>query len=97
MSLVAAFAIAPVQCAHKPDPDVRREDSPGDALWGLAESFRAKGDETSARETLRYLLEKYPASRHAEEARRALGGTSASASDGGSASSANGAKTGEGR
>jgi len=72
-SLAAAMAIAPVQCAHKPDPDLRREDAPGDALWGLAQSFKAKGDDAAARETLRYLVEKYPASVHADEARSALG------------------------
>lgn len=71
-TLAAAFAIAPMQCAHKPEPDLRREDSPDDALWGLAESFRAKGDDASRRETLRYLVEKYPTSRHAEDARAEL-------------------------
>ena len=69
----AAIGAAPVQCAHKPDPDLRREDAPDDALWGLAADFRAKGNEAAAKETLRYLVEKYPTSRHAEAARSELG------------------------
>jgi hypothetical protein len=76
-ALIASLGIAPVQCAHKPDPDVRREDGPDDALWALAHDFRAKGNEAAAQETLRYLAEKYPASRHAVEARAETSGDAA--------------------
>ena len=71
--LAGALGTAPVQCAHKPDPDVRREDSPGDALWALAADFKAKGNEAASKDTLRYLVEKYPSNRHAEDARTMLG------------------------
>ena len=74
MGLALSLGLAPVQCAHKPDPDVRREDGPDDALWGLAHDFRAKGDEAAAQATLRYLVEKYPASRHALEAQAETSG-----------------------
>lgn len=80
-ALALALGSAPVQCAHKPDPDLRREDGPDDALWGLAQSFEAKGDAAAARETLRYLLEKYPSSRHAAEARSQLGASAVSSGD----------------
>jgi TolA-binding protein len=87
MRLVAGFlafalgAAAPIQCAHKPDPDLRREDSPDDALWGLAHDFRARGNDAAARSTLRYLVEKYPSSRHAVEARAELGTVEDKAAD----------------
>jgi outer membrane protein assembly factor BamD (BamD/ComL family) len=71
--LTILSSLAPMQCAHSPDPNERRDDSPGDALWGLAADFRAHNDETSARATLKYLVERYPSSRHAEEAKSELG------------------------
>ena len=74
---LGSFGTAPMQCAHKPDPDVRREDAPDDALWGLAAEFRARGNEVAAKETLRYLVEKYPSSRHAAEARSEIGAAAA--------------------
>lgn len=71
---VLSFAFAPFQCAHRPDPNERREDSPGDALWDLAQDFHAHHDEAAARGTLTYLVEKYPSSRHAAAARDELAG-----------------------
>lgn len=62
---------APLQCAKKPDPDLRVEDTAGDALWDLAEDFRAKGNAPAAQETLRFLVERYPSNRHADAARAA--------------------------
>jgi hypothetical protein len=85
-ALVAALGIAPMQCAHKPDPDLRREESPDDALWDLAKTFRAQGNEAAARETLKFLAQRYPSSRHAEAARAESGGQpapSVAAPDGG--------------
>lgn len=58
---------------------MRREDSAGDALYGLAEDFKAKGNEEAARATLRYLVEHYPSNRHVPAAREELGGTTAPA------------------
>jgi hypothetical protein len=75
VAIVAALGIAPMQCAHKPDPDLRREEAADDALWDLAQSFRAQGNEAAARETLRYLAAKFPSSRHAAAARAESGGT----------------------
>ncbi len=73
LAAAASLSIAPMQCAHKPDPDLRREDSPDDALWGLAQDLHARGNDAAAHEALRYLLAKYPSSRHAAEARAELG------------------------
>lgn len=67
-----SFSLAPFQCAHSPDPNERREDSPGDALWELAQDFHAHHDEAASRGTLTYLVEKYPSSRYAPAAREAL-------------------------
>jgi outer membrane protein assembly factor BamD (BamD/ComL family) len=73
--LLAALlvAVAPMQCPSKSNPDMRRDDSPGDALWELSESFRARGNQAAADDTLRYLVEKYPSSRFAPAAREKLG------------------------
>jgi hypothetical protein len=64
---------APLQCTHDPDPTLRREDSPGDALWGLAMELRARHDDAGARDALRYLADHYPSSRYAAAARAELG------------------------
>jgi hypothetical protein len=63
---------APLQCGHGGDSELRHEDDPGDALWTLAMDFRAKGNEAAARETLRFLVERYPSNRHARAAREDL-------------------------
>ncbi len=87
--LIASLVLlAPMQCAKKPDPDLRHEDTPGDALWDLSEDFRAKGNARAADDTLRFMLEKYPSSRFASAAREKLGqapapAPAASARDGG--------------
>ncbi len=73
-ALLAAFAQAPLQCSHTPDPDLRREDSPGDALWALAQEFRDRHEDAAARATLQYLVDHYPSSRYAAAAREELGG-----------------------
>jgi hypothetical protein len=74
--VVAALAgVAPLQCGHSYDPNLRHEDDAGDALWALARDFRAKGNESAARETMGFLVEKYPSNRHVAEARAELGGT----------------------
>ncbi len=68
-----ALALAPVQCGHAPDPNERREDTPGDALWQLAQKFHAEHDDAAERRTLQYLVERYPSSRWAPAAREQLG------------------------
>jgi hypothetical protein len=69
---VLALALAPVQCSKKYDDGLRREDTAGDGLWGLAEDFRAKGDDKSCEATLRFLVKRYPSSRRAAKAKEAL-------------------------
>lgn len=89
--LVLALARAPFQCASDPDPNRRREDTPSEALWELAERFHERGDDDARRVTLEALVERYPTSREAERARLTLGGREAddeAASEASSASEA---------
>lgn len=73
--LTALAGSAPFQCGKSnPDGALRKEDSPGDALYKLAMDFRAKGDEAAARQTLRFLVQHYPSNRHAGAARAELEG-----------------------
>lgn len=65
---------APLQCGGGRDPDMRREDTAGDALYALAQDFRGKGNEQAAKDTLRYLVEHYPSNRHSTAARAELEG-----------------------
>ena len=70
--LLAAFAFAPFQCQSEREPDFAIEETPGDALWSLAEEQRAKGDTKGRLETLEFLLRKYPNTRYAAMAREDL-------------------------
>lgn len=79
----AVLTLAPFQCAHDPDPNVRREDTAGDALWALAHDFRARHDEAAAKDTLKFLIEKYPSSRHTPAAKEELAALSETSGDGG--------------
>jgi TolA-binding protein len=75
--LVAAALLAPFQCARKPPPEQRMEDDAAEVLYTLAEKFKTEGNQPARAETLRYLLERYPASRFAVTAKSdldALGG-----------------------
>lgn len=74
LSLVAALSIgfAPFQCASEPPPSQAREDSPADALVKLADEFDKAGDKAGRVRTLRFLVERYPRSRLAEEAKLTL-------------------------
>ena len=63
---------APLQCASDPDPELRRYETPGEALYGLAEQFKSKGDRAAWRATLEYLVARYPNSRFAAMARNDL-------------------------
>jgi hypothetical protein len=71
---LATFANAPIQCGHDTDPALRKDESPGDALWDLAERFHEAHDEAASEKTLAYLVDRYPASRWAPAARERLGG-----------------------
>ncbi|MBK8995904.1 MAG: hypothetical protein IPM35_09180 [Myxococcales bacterium] len=74
LGLCAALGWAPMQCASDPSPAERRYETPGEALYGLAEQFKAKGDEAAWRSTLEYLVARYPNSRHAKMAKDDLAG-----------------------
>lgn len=88
LALVAGLAFAPLQCQSEPDPAKAREETPAEALYGLANDFHAKGDERARGETLRYLLQRYPTSRFAVMAREDLERMGPGASGVGAASSA---------
>lgn len=79
--LMGLMALAPMQCPSKEDPALRRSDSAGDALYELAQDFRAKGNDASYRETLRFLMARYPSNRRAVAAKIEL--ESASSADAG--------------
>jgi TolA-binding protein len=66
--LAGALVYAPYQCGKAPDPSLR-EETPGEALYGLAQKMKADGDEQGYRTTLRYIVARYPSSRHAAAAR----------------------------
>jgi outer membrane protein assembly factor BamD (BamD/ComL family) len=76
--LLASASLAPFQCAGEVDPNKRREEEPGEALYGLAEQFKARGDQRARADTLRYIIKKYPTSRFAERARLDLSDAEAS-------------------
>jgi outer membrane protein assembly factor BamD (BamD/ComL family) len=71
--LAASASLAPFQCASEVDPNKRREEEPGEALYALAERFKAEGNTKAQKTTLRFLIQKYPTSRFAEMARLDLG------------------------
>jgi outer membrane protein assembly factor BamD (BamD/ComL family) len=70
--LVGALAYAPYQCGKAPERSLR-EETPGEALYGLAQKMKADGDDQGYRTTLRYIVARYPSSRYAEAARVDLG------------------------
>lgn len=72
VALWALAAIAPLQCPSRAPPTLAREETPGEALWQLAERFGQQGDANARRATLTFLLERYPTSRFAERARVTL-------------------------
>ena len=77
----ALLAHAPLQCSRDPGPELRREETPPEALYDLATRFKAKGDVRAYRDTLSYLVERYPSSRFAMRAKDEL----AARGDGGAA------------
>ena len=69
LSAALSLARAPVQCGQN-EPDMRLEDDPGETLWTLAARFEREGRHDAAVETWSMIAERYPANRHADEARR---------------------------
>jgi outer membrane protein assembly factor BamD (BamD/ComL family) len=82
-ALLASLGNAPMQCGHGSGSGSAREDEPGDALYALSQDFHAKGNDEAAKQTLRFLLEKYPSNRHAPAARAELEGATESRTDAG--------------
>jgi outer membrane protein assembly factor BamD (BamD/ComL family) len=70
--LVATALGAPFQCPSEPDPSRAREETPGEALYTLAQEFHQAGDRDGWERTLQHLIRRYPASRFAVTARRDL-------------------------
>lgn len=70
--LAFAFALAPMQCASRRSYELRREETPAEALWTLAERFDAQRNRDARDETLRFLVQHAPGSRFAARARVAL-------------------------
>jgi hypothetical protein len=82
-ALVAALGTAPMQCAGSHAEKSAREESPGDAIYALSQDFHAKGNEDAAKQTLRFLVEKYPSNRHVPAARAELEGAPEQRTDAG--------------
>lgn len=66
------LGIAPFQCASTRSTPRVHEDDPAGALWRLAERLHDEGNETGYRTALDELVQRYPDSRHAPEARERL-------------------------
>ena len=82
-ALLASFGHAPMQCGHGGGADGSHADEPGDALYALAQDFHTKGNEEASRQTLQFLLQKYPSNRHAPAARAELESSHESRTDAG--------------
>jgi outer membrane protein assembly factor BamD (BamD/ComL family) len=67
--LMGALSSAPLQCTSEPDPSLAIEETPGEALYQLAQEFKRAGDHAAWHKTLEHLLRRYPSSRFAEMAR----------------------------
>jgi len=63
---------APLQCAREPEPELRRYETPPEALYQLAARFKASRNDAAWRETLAFLVERYPSSRFAIRAKGEL-------------------------
>ena len=83
VALVAAGSTAPLQCGHTPEAELREDETPGDALWTMAQKFHDRRDVAAERATLECLVERYPASRWVSPAKDALGHLGAGGDAGG--------------
>lgn len=66
------LALAPLQCGHTPEAELREDETPGDALWQLGLKFHESNDLAAEIATLTYLVDRYPASRWQSPARDEL-------------------------
>jgi len=82
-ALVATLGNAPMQCGHGGSTGSVHEQEAGDALYALSQDFQKQGNDEASKQTLRFLVAKYPSNRHAPEARAELDGTTESRTDAG--------------
>ena len=80
--LVAALTGAPFQCSGTPEPSRLIEETPGQALYELAQDFKKSGDHEAWRRTLERLVARYPSSRFATQAKQDLATARAAAEAG---------------
>ena len=72
VALAAALVAAPYQCGSEADPALAMEETPGEALYQLAQELKAQGNEGGWRLTLERLIARYPSSRFAAAAKQDL-------------------------
>jgi TolA-binding protein len=65
-----------MQCSGEPDPSRALEETPGEAVYKLAQEFEQRGDREASEAALRFLIANYPSSRFAEMAKVDLEGRS---------------------
>jgi hypothetical protein len=82
-ALAASGSTAPLQCGHTPEAELREDETPGDALWAMAQKFKGSHDVAAEKATLKYLVERYPASRWVSPARDELADLGATPDAGG--------------
>ena len=83
VAFAAAGSTAPLQCGHTPEAELREDETPGDALWVMAQKFHESHDAPAEKATLQYLVERYPASRWVSQAKDALAQLGGAADGGG--------------
>lgn len=66
---VATLGAAPVQCGDPEPIRYARRDDPAEVVYALGRRLEARGEHRAARETWRFVVERYPSSRWAERAR----------------------------
>ncbi len=81
-ALLASLGNAPMQCGHGGGAEGGHAEEPGDALYALAQDFHARGNEEASRQTLQFLIQKYPSNRHAPAARAEIESGHVSETDG---------------
>lgn len=67
-------SLAPMQCQSEPPAEQRRYEHPPEALYDLAQRFRAEGETKAWRMTLQTIIDRYPNSREAVMAKDDLSG-----------------------
>ncbi len=66
--LASALGGAPLQCSKEPEHQQREYETPAEALYSLAQTFKERGDQKAWRQTLEYLVKRYPNDRYAKKA-----------------------------